>query len=896
MKGMDRIRRLFRLPLTEQRVDADVAAEVSFHLESRIEALVADGHSPPAARSIAEREFGDVRDARAELVRMDRERVRRHRRLDMVDALLHEVRFATRSLVRAPLFSLTVILTLGLGIGVNAAMFGITDRLLFRAPPGIANASLVKRIYFTQTTKWAGVTHSRQSSQPNYIALRDGLRGVDGVAAYFNMDAVQGRGHDAKKIRWSIASSSLFPTLGAAPALGRFYSADEDVAGKESRVIVLGYAFWKKQFGGDRAALGQQLLIGRNNYTIIGVAQPGFNGIDYEPVDVFAPLSTAGRDHLGDDWDTRNVGWLRLVVRMRPQTDIRELNANATSILRRVDERFATEKMTATAEPVVLARAPQENGNTTYETAHIALWLSGLSLLVLVIACANVINLMLVRVNRRQREVGIRMALGVGRGRLISAFTLESLILATAGGGAGLLLARWGSGLIRHLLLPDMDWSTGTIDRRVLLYTLVLLLICGVLSALAPTLQSLRTDLTNALRSGTRGGSQRSLTRNALVALQTATSVVLLVVAGLFVRSQMNLRDMDKGFDADHVIAVNLDTDLLDIQGPAADAFNRTVAERLRHVPGVEDAAVAMTAPFWSSMWGYIKAEGVDSIPQTRDGGPFYNGVTPTFFNTVGTRIVEGRGFTSDDRQGAPKVAVLSQTMARLLWPHQNPIGKCIYFSPEKDCRRVVGIAHDAMRDAIEGDVMMFYLPLNQLRPSSFRTVFIRAKDATGVQPALRRSLLDLRPDMPYVDMRILADLMSPQMRQWKLGAVLFSAFGLLALALASLGLYSVIAYNLAERARELSLRVALGARSTHVVEIVIGDAARVVVIGLVIGLVAAVYASEKTASLLFHVAPWDRSVFVGVFAVLLGAAALAAFMPALRAIRIAPVDALKEE
>jgi predicted permease len=896
MGGFDRMRRLFHLPLTERRVHADVEAEVNFHLESRIDELVSGGMSHDAARALAEREFGDVTDARAELARIDRHRIRRSRRLDVFDAATQELRFAIRSLAREPLFSLAVIVTLGLGIGVNAAMFGITDRLLFRAPPGVGEASDVKRIFFTQSTTFAGPVHTRATSQPDFIAFREGLREADDVAAYFNTDAQVGRGRTATKIRWSITSASLFPTLHAKPRIGRFYTEAEDQPGKGAAVVVLGHAFWRTQYGSDPAVLGQQILIGKRNYTIIGVAQRGFNGVDAEKIDVFAPLSAAGPDMLGEDWNTRNVGWLNLVVRVRPSVSLAAVNAHATAIYAPLDHIARDRPTRVTAEPIILARAPREARNTTSQTARIALWLSGLSLLVLVIACANVINLLLIRLGRRQREVGIRMALGVGRGRLISVFALESVLLAAAGALTGLIFTQWGGAVIRRLLLPDMDWSTGAVDRRVVLYTLVLLILCSVISMLAPALQSLRTDLTTALRSGVRAGVLRSRLRNALVALQAAISVILLVIAGLFVRSQLNVRNMDKGFDADHVLALNIDTDMLDIPSPRADAFFRDVADRLRHVPGVQDAAVGMTVPFWSAMWGRLKVDGVDSIPQTRDGGPYYNAVSPAYFRTVGTRIVAGRGFTDGDRSGSPKVAIVSQTMARLIWKRQNPIGRCIYFNGEKDCREVVGVAHDALRDAVEGDVMMFYVPVDQVRPSSFRAVFVRADDPAAVQPVIRRALLQLRRDMPYADMRLLADLMSPQTRQWRLGAVLFTAFGLLALGLAGLGLYSVIAYSVAQRARELSVRVALGASARNVVELVVGDAARVVTAGLLAGLVIAVYASQRTAPLLFHVTPWDRTVFVGVLLTLLAAAFIAAVIPAVRALRIAPVNALKDE
>ena len=892
-------RRLFRLPLSERTVTSQVADEVAFHIESRVESLVSSGVEREVARAQALREFGDVIDAHSELSRIDLERVRSDRRAGLMDAMRQDFRLVFRTMRREPWFALAVIVTLGLGIGVNAAMFGITDRLLFRAPAGIAQPDQVKRIFFSQTTPSSGYTHVRKTSWPDYEALRRDVGAFSSVAAYFDTDVSMGRGGEARKIRWSIASASLFPTLGVRPLVGRFYTEEEDTPGKPAYVAVLGHAFWKSAFGGDRAVIGRQLEIGRRRYTVIGVAPSGFNGVDYQAVDMFVPLSAAGPDAVGEEeWKTNAVGWIQLVVRMRPDASVEQARAEATATVKRLEPRLASDPtMAVTAESIILANAPSVSGTAVAGTAQISLWLSALSLLVLAIACANVINLLLVRVSRRQREIGIRMALGVSRGRLVSYLLLETLTLAGAGGVAGLAMAQWGGTLMRRTLLPEMDWSRGAIDGRVLLYTVTLVGACALLAAAAPAFQSLRTTLSSVLKSGAREGTHRSAMRHALIAVQTVLSVVLLVVAGLFVRSQVNLQRLDKGFDADHVMALNIELDVLDVSGPAAQELYLEAASRLRRIPGVADAAVGMTVPFWSSMWVTMKAEGVDSIPQIKDAGPFFNVVSPEYFGTVGTRILRGRAFTQNDGESAPKVVVISSATARLLWRGRDPIGKCIYFSRETECRRIVGVAQDAMHQTIEGDVMMLYFPLSQMRPSSWRAVFVRATgDPIVLQPAIRRTLLSVRRDMPYADIRVLSELMSPQTRQWELGAVLFSAFGLLALLLAGLGLYSVIAYNVAQRTRELSVRMALGARARHLVETVIGGVSKVVIAGLTCGLIIAMFASQRVASLLFHVKPWDRGVFLTVLLVLLIVGVAAGAVPAIRALRLQPNIALKEE
>ncbi len=907
---MDGVRRFFRLPLSDATVASEVADEVSFHIESRVEELMRAGLDADAARRLALSEFGDVNDARTELTRIDYQRLERRRRGDFLDSVRHDMRLIMRTMFREPWFVIAVVVTLGLGIGVNAAMFGITDRLLFRAPPGIVAPQYVKRIFYSRSvpcgsgdncTHGAGYTSQRSTSWPDYEVLKQ-VNGFSSIAAYFNSDASLGRGSTASKVRLSLASASLFPTLGARPVIGRFYTESEDAAGRGAHVAVLGYAFWKKQFGGDRNVLGRTVLLsGKTSYTIIGVAPRGFNGAEYAPVDLYVPVTVGGLEMIGDEWNTPSVGWINVIARVRPNASLEQINAQATTLDARVSAITRDDKTArVTAESIILPKAPKEMFSSTVQTAQISLWLSGLSLLVLVIACANVVNLLLVRVQKRQRETGIRMALGVGRARLVRYFILETLTLALCGGLFGLLLAQWGGGVARRLLLPDMDWGRGALDARVLLYTLLLVLITTIVSALAPAIQSLSTNLNSVIKSGAREAGSRSRTRHLLIALQTALSVVMLVVAGLFVRSQINLRNMDKGFDADHVMAVYVNTDPLDLTPRDVDALYRAAAERVRHVPGVADAGVAMTVPFWSSMSASIKVDGLDSIPVSKDGGPYFNLVMPNYFHTMGTKIVRGRAFTENDVMSAPKVTIVSETMARKLWPHQDALGKCIHFRPGKgtnECTTVVGVAQDALRQTIEAEVLMMYLPLDQMKPTSFRTMLVRSTgDPARVQPAIRKAMLSIRSDMPYSDVRVLADLMSPQTRQWQLGAVLFSAFGILALFLAGIGLYSVIAYNVSQRTRELSVRMALGARAKHLVNLVVADAGRVVVFGLVVGIVGALFASRKTSTLLFHQKPWDGAVFGGVVVILLVVGIAAAFIPSLRAVHVAPNTALKEE
>ena len=892
-------RRFFRLPTSASTVEAEVGDELDFHLESRVDELMRVGFTRAQARAQAVREFGDVAGARSELTRIDRSRVRQRRRADLSDAFRQDVRLALRTLRREPGFSAAVVLTLALGIGLNAAMFSITDRLMFRPPAHIVAPDMVKRIYFARTEPGRGLLHERATSYLDYLALRR-VRAFENLGAYFDTDGTLGRGQGAQEIRWSLATASLFPTLGVKPHVGRFFAEGEDQRGAAEPVAVLSYAFWQRQFGGERSALGRTLDLGKKKYTVIGVTPKGFAALDQQAVDVYVPLSVIAAENYGEDFDkSRDMFWLRIIARVRDGATVGQANEQATAIYRAENQMFAGDStVRVTAGSIILAQNSGDWGSDAASTGRISVWLSGVSLIVLIIACANVMNLLLARIARRNREVGIRIALGVSRARLTTHFLIETMLFAVLGGLGGLVLARWGGALVQKVLLPDIDWSGNTIDARTLTYGAVLVVLCGLIAALAPALHSLRTNLITSLKSGAREGGSRSRARSALVLLQAALCVLLLVGSGLFVRSLLNVRNLHKGFDPTHAVAISWDLDLVGFSGVEADRFYRDAAERARTLPLVRSASVTMTVPFWSAMRMVVSAEGIDSIPVA--DRPFYNGVLPGYFEAIGTRIIRGRTFLEGEGKPGRRAAVIDEAMAHYLWPRQNPLGKCIYLGGPSDdhaCTPVVGVAENVLNGSLDERMMQYYVPLDYLRPTGFRSVIVRtADDRMAALAQLRQSLQTLRPGLPAPRMRFLGDLMAPQVRPWRMGASLFSAFGLLALVLAAIGLYSIIAYNVTQRTQEMSVRIALGASARHVVRLVVGEATFVVLAGMLIGLAGAVYGALKLAPLLFHVSPRDPAVFGGVASVLLITAFGAALVPALRAIRIQPIRALRSE
>jgi predicted permease len=899
MKRVRGLRRFFRLPPSPETVAREVDDELEFHLRMRIEELERAGRSSEEARAEALRRFGDVGAARSELRDIDRIHLRRRRRAAVWDRIRQDIRFALRSAARRPGFAAVVVLTIGLGIGANAAMFGLIDVLLLRAPPHVEGAERLGRVHLTRTFRSGGTFTNTATTSADFIGLRDNARMLDGVAAFFSSTATLGRGPEAESVRRVLASGAYFDLLGVRPRLGRFFGEAEDQLPSGSPVAVLSHGFWQRQYGGRADVLGEALSIGEQRYTVIGVAPAGFTGAQLEPVDVFLPLSAGAAEMAGAQWPgDRNLVWLRVLVRLAPGATAEQASAELTSLYVAANEETLGDDPAAGASIVSIVPG---HDPVNAESVRVALWLGGVSFLVLLIACANVANLLLGRAMRRRAEVGIRMALGVGQRRLATLLVAESLVLAVAGCVVGLLLTWATGGAVRGLLLPELPWDGGAVDVRVAVFAAVMALIVALATALPPALQSLAVDVTGALKSGPREGTlQRSRTRGALVLVQATLSVVLLVGAGLFVRSLQNVRSLDLGTDAGRVLAIGW-PNLWNSGYSAAEreAIFADARERLAALPGVEDAAVAMTVPFWSSASSELSVPGLDSLPEAPGGGPYVNGVTPEYFRTVGTAIVGGRGFRASDVLGAPRVAIVSETMARVLWPGEDAIGKCIRVGADTvPCSEVVGIAEDVRYSLSGPPVMLYYLPMAQRQRSiGLRALFVRTSgDPASVLGPVREAAQRVRPDLPYAEIRLLSDIVEPHVRPWRLGATLFGGFGALALLLAALGLYAVVAYAVAQRTQELGVRVAIGASAYDVVRLVLAQSLRTAVAGIAIGLAIAWVAGSAVEPLLFEQSARDPIVLGTVAVILLAVGILASLVPVARALRIDPVLALKAE
>jgi predicted permease len=527
------------------------------------------------------------------------------------------------------------------------------------------------------------------------------------------------------------------------------------------------------------------------------------------------------------------------------------------------------------------------------------LWVSGVAVIVLLIACANVMNLMLARLLRRRRETAVRLALGVSRGRLLAQSMTESLVLALLGSLAGVLIAQWGGAALRALYASQGAGEGVVTDTRTLAVALAAALVCALLTGILPALLATKADLASALKAGSREGThQKSRTRVALLVLQGAMSVILLVGAGLFVRSLGNVRQMRLGFDAEPVLIAGTNFRGLQLDSAARVLLTRQLLERAQAIPGVRHAAVVSSVPFWSTSSTSLFVTGIDSV--RRLGRFTYQTATPDYFNTMGTRITRGRPFNAADRAGAERVAVVSESMARVLWPGKEALGECLRVGADTmPCTTVVGIAEDAVQNSLTDSDTRFryYLPLDQYAPTRGGFVLLRLEgDTEAGQDLVRRELQSVMPGQSYITTRPLQQLIDGQRRSWLVGATMFVAFGVLALLVAAVGLYGVIAYGVAQRMHEMGVRIALGAQSRDVVRLIVGQGVRLAAAGIAIGLTAALLLAPRIEPLLFQQQARDPATCGFVAAMLLGVALLASLLPARRATRADPNSALRSD
>jgi putative ABC transport system permease protein len=890
-------------------LDRDTDEELRLHLELRVEELVAEGMTVEAARERAASEFGDLRETRERLREIDKRLTQRQRRGERLGSVRDDVRYTFRSLRRTPAFFVAVLVTMTLGLGVNASMFSFLDDVFFRPPAGVAQPGSLRRLWseFNRGTG-AETFWGENITYPDHQTIAAALAGDGAVALYIVDEQRVGHGGDAPMAHVAYVSTNYFSVLGATLARGRTFVDDENQFGRGEPVVVISEAFRDRQFGTHADAIGEKVRLGGKSYTIIGVGASGFTGPDLDAVDVWFPLAVAeDRGPRGEPWwQSHSVYAARQIVRLRPSVDERALSVHLTTMLQAAHRaaNLRDTAMVVTTGPINAARGP----GTRDSNVIVATRLAGVALIVLFMACANVVNLLLVRAFERRREIAIRMALGVSRARLIRLMLTESLMLALFAGASALLATFWGGALLRHLLLPTTRWGQSPLGTRLLALSIAAAIVAGLAVGFIPALQSSKTDVTSALKSGGHDGSaHRSRLRASLVGVQAAFAVVLLVVAVLFVTSLRNVRDLDIGYDAERLVFASVAFD----EGgrpPSAvlGAAYRQVSIELAHAAGIESVALAGAAPMrgFSTMRFYIGADSIASLFPDRRVFPTFAEVSPSYFHTVGLRFLEGSGFSSPSGGRAPNSVVVNRVMAKTAWRGVNPIGQCIRFeSRMSPCYLVTGIVEDGRFDHVIESVPhpQFYLPLDNMPVKEGwgepGTVIIRADPRTisGVMADASARLRRLFPNgSPKV--KRMVEYLEPEYRPYRLGATLFTAFGILALMVAVVGIYSTVSYAVRQRTHEFGVRIALGAQLRDVVTLVVGRELRVIGAGVIAGIGLALATGRFISSLLYGVAPSDPRTIAIVTAVLIAAGVAASLGPAWRAGRADPASVLRDD
>jgi putative ABC transport system permease protein len=911
------MKRALRIIFRRRQIVAAVDDEIAFHLEMRTRRLIAFGMAPEAARREALRQFGDLDSVRQDCVTFDEERERTMRRRNLWDELRQDAAYALRTLRRNRGFTLVVALTLALGIGANTAIFTLVNALLLR-PLDVAHPERLVAIGDPARTSSLSQGGARfdLASYPLYQEVRARTPTFDGVLASGRADRVDVSidGHDVEHPRGRYVSGNYFEVLGVPAAIGRTFGDEEDRAIGASPVIVISHDYWMRRFAGSRDAVGKKILIDEVPVTIIGVAREGYHGeIVGVANDVWLPLTMQPvlmpHQRYLEDWTT---SWLLLLGRLKPHATLAQARAAVTTIERRaITDHVRAFVFSPPANVIAAARDDPvfiESGmrgfsrlRFIFETPLLTL-MAGVGLLLLIV-CANVANLLLARAIARGREVGVRLALGAGRGRLVRQLMTENLLLALAGAAGGLLLARWGSELLVKLAASSARSALDLqLDWPVLAFTLALSLAAVLLFGLAPALRASRMDLAASMRASTRsltgglgaGAGRRLSAAKLLIVGQVALSVVLLTGAALLVRSLQSLESRPTGLDRDHLLIADLDVGSRGYDTARRNQVVEELASRFHEIPGVIGVSYSENGIFTGT-----ESETSISVPgfvarSEQDSSVNYDQVGPHYVTAVGAQLLQGRDLTAQDGKG---VAFVNETFARRFFPNEGAVGQ--WFRMDTTEVRIVGVVGDVVDHDLRSEAKArFYSPYLHPdgNPTGARFEIRTQGDPARVAPEVRRIVKSLDAQLPIDDMSTLTSLMQDSVREERLLARLATGFGLGALLLAALGLYGVMTYAVTRRTGEIGLRVALGAQRSGVISLIVRDALAVVLLGFAIGLPVALGTLRFLGGELHGVAATDPASLAAALGVLLASALVAVLLPALRASRVSPIVALREE
>jgi len=811
--------------------------------------------------------------------------------------LVRDLLYALRGLKNNPTFTAVAIASLALGIGLNTAIFNLVSAVLLQPLPVRDPAGLVS--VFTSDRTNPGLLYN---SYPNYKDYRDRNAVFSGLALYTPIQATLTGESGPGNVQGQIVSGNYFDVLGVKPVLGRVFVPEEDRVPGAQAVMVVGYAFWTRRFGASRSAIGATMGLNNRRFTIIGVAPRDFHGANaLVSTDFWAPMMMYPQMYSMADWvGYRKALLFSVVGRLKHGVSRRQAEDNMETLAAQLAREYPADNQGRTVALLPLTESviqPNSRGGFVL-VGGVALGVSGL---VLLIACANVANLLLVRAAGRRKEIALRLALGVGQMGLIRQLIAESALLSIAGAAAALVLARWGRNVLWTFRPPWMLSGDAVVrfDARVLGFTLLLALLATLVFGLAPAMSAAGANLATELRERrspwTRAGHRVSV-RGLLVIVQVALSVVALTGAGLFLRSLRNAQSVDSGYDAAHMATVALNVKAHGFTPAEGRQFYDRALERIGSLPGVAAATLALNAPF-----AVFRARSVSIVGQESGTGPGtvapIDVVEPGYFQAMRIPLLRGRALTSGDSQSAPRVAVVNETMARRFWSGGNPIGARLRFFGETTSVEVVGVVKDIAYSSLsEGPRLMVYLSLRQYYTPTV-TLWVRTTgEPEPILSTVRREVQSLDPNVLVSDLQTAMQVSHESLWAPRLGAILFTAFGALAGLLTVVGLYGVISYSVGQRTRELGIRMALGAQPSTLLRQVLAEGMILVFWGLVLGLFAAVTISGVLKTLLFGVTARDPLTLGVVVAILLTTALAACAAPALRATRIDPVVALRDE
>lgn len=886
------------------RAAEELAEEMRLHLELRAAANRKAGMTVSAAQSAARRRFGNQTR-----LRMESRDAWGFMRLE---GFVDDGRYAFRSLLRSPVFTASVVLTLALGIGANTALFTILDRFFLQEPGGLNDAHQTRRVLLHRLDRPHGTRQVVTNfSYPEYRDVVNAMPSGFHAAAYFTDPNVRlGADRHGSQGVVSYVVDDYFGLLGVHPAAGRLLTGEECATRVLSPVAVISYGVWRSRFGLAPDIVGKQVEVGSHRYTVVGVAAEDFAGVDLNATDVWVPRNTLGS---WDDWtpDRAETGMmviLQLLVRSPavPGADAEGENIVATALRESGWVRDST--ATATFESLRTA----VNLGLQGTEARMSLRLAGVAFLILLIACANVANLLLVRTMQRHREIATRIALGVSRSRLMSQALTESILLAVIGGVAAFLSSAWLTPVLSAALLPQVQWKVVGVGPGTFVFAALLIVLTGLATGIVPALHAGRPDLYRSLH-GNPGGpaSYRMGVRPVLLAAQVALSVLLLASAALVVRSFRNVNAIDTGYETRRLAYAEVFPDMSFSKRDAEvyrsiGAILPEVAERIARVPGVEGTALAERSPLHGFFFEPVFLPGRDSTPRLNNNPPLTHVVSPGFFSVAGMRVLDGRALRQADSEGAAPVVVVNASMARTFWPGERALGKCIIVtSRDGACRIVVGVVSDAHYVGVfDQPAMQFYMTFAQadtaiqsggIYPGAIliRTQPDRLESAAAGARAVFESMTGT---LGTPKVQTMPDALAPIQHPWRLAAELFAGAALLGLLVAAVGIYGTIAYSVSLQRHEMGVRIALGAQRSEILGRVVASGLRVVGIGVIIGMTFVLALGKLIASMLYGTTPRDPAALVVVSATILVVAIAACAVPAWRAAQVDPVTLLRSE